>query len=710
MSSPSNGSSAESQQELEASSVAASLFSEEELLHHPKPVVVKSVSNLSQALRASLSDPVGGSSYLNDQPLSSPGPLSGDAALNYSISFLNSLQYPSLLIKSDDMGVLHVNDAALQFFGYADEGELRKSALLLGDLFPGSKKKLRATVLKHKAMSFQGRRASEPQNVTNRNRTHSSFGGKSPFGSPSKILRAKLSNGLYSWAELTLSEWQPDFLFTNTDRLLLATVRPFNKTDNSSRYKNEFEEIEVLGKGGNGTVWRVRNKLDGEEYAIKKVGLDLSSVRHFSDEGLAREAQVFAKISNHPNIVRYYAAWTESTSAASSDTESDCDESDFGGYSDTTGSSDEMFLGQATTDQLQLIAAGGGRVRARNKKGKRFNSMLYIQMQLCPLQNLRGWIMSRQFDLVDAMKVFRQIVSAVAHIHEKNFTHGDVKPENIFLEDGHVLLGDFGLSRSVVSKLSNLAGDGIDSSTEEGTFLYSCPCGNSSVEGDVFSLGIILIELLVPFSTLMERAVVLSRVREGILPEHEMKSFVGESELIRSLVDLNPQKRPTSNDVLLTLDIWLGGNSSEKMLSRSLDSQSAAVGNLVVNTECFMCSGGPKSAGVARHGCRVSSSNVGGIWAAELEMGEVSGVFGSTCSSLAMGSPLMTPIAPSEMSKVESLENEVEILRSEVARLRGLLAEKESRAERHIISTSAGRPGDEKRNYSLRSCSRGVLF
>jgi len=40
-----------------------------------------------------------------------------------------------------------------------------------------------------------------------------------------------------------------------------------------SRYQNEFEEITKLGKGGFGSVYQVRNKLDGQLYAIKKIKL-----------------------------------------------------------------------------------------------------------------------------------------------------------------------------------------------------------------------------------------------------------------------------------------------------------------------------------------------------------------------------------------------------------------------------------------------------
>ena len=41
----------------------------------------------------------------------------------------------------------------------------------------------------------------------------------------------------------------------------------------TSRYQEEFVEINRLGKGGFGSVFKVKNKLDGREYAVKKIPL-----------------------------------------------------------------------------------------------------------------------------------------------------------------------------------------------------------------------------------------------------------------------------------------------------------------------------------------------------------------------------------------------------------------------------------------------------
>ena len=75
-----------------------------------------------------------------------------------------------------------------------------------------------------------------------------------------------------------------------------------------ARYRKEFEEQEKLGKGGFGTVYRVRNKLDGHGYAMKKVRL--SSSHDDKLEKVLREVRILALL-DHPHVVRYYQAWIE---------------------------------------------------------------------------------------------------------------------------------------------------------------------------------------------------------------------------------------------------------------------------------------------------------------------------------------------------------------------------------------------------------------
>ncbi|ORY47322.1 kinase-like protein [Rhizoclosmatium globosum] len=75
-----------------------------------------------------------------------------------------------------------------------------------------------------------------------------------------------------------------------------------------SRYQEDFEEIRPLGKGGFGQVWCVKNKLDGMEYAVKRV--KLKAKESGGVEKILREVKVQARLS-HQNVVRYFSCWLE---------------------------------------------------------------------------------------------------------------------------------------------------------------------------------------------------------------------------------------------------------------------------------------------------------------------------------------------------------------------------------------------------------------
>ena len=83
----------------------------------------------------------------------------------------------------------------------------------------------------------------------------------------------------------------------------------------TSRYKTDFIELGVLGRGGGGEVVKVRNRLDRRIYAIKKVILEAEEGR-FAKYGavqnrkLRREVTTISRMT-HKHIVRYYQAWVE---------------------------------------------------------------------------------------------------------------------------------------------------------------------------------------------------------------------------------------------------------------------------------------------------------------------------------------------------------------------------------------------------------------
>jgi Protein kinase domain/RWD domain len=83
----------------------------------------------------------------------------------------------------------------------------------------------------------------------------------------------------------------------------------------SSRYRVDFVELGVLGRGGGGEVVKVKNRLDRRIYAVKKIQLaseqgKLGRVWALQNRKLRREVTTISRMT-HANIVRYYQAWVE---------------------------------------------------------------------------------------------------------------------------------------------------------------------------------------------------------------------------------------------------------------------------------------------------------------------------------------------------------------------------------------------------------------
>ena len=217
-------------------------------------------------------------------------------------------------------------------------------------------------------------------------------------------------------------------------------------------------------------------------------------------------------------------------------------------------------------------------------------TFLYIQMELCAKQTLREWLQenntSSQRDRGKVFAIFRQIVEAVNYVHSSGLMHRDLKPSNIFFSsDGAVKVGDFGLVTAAVescdtspaassadpSSLTPLqtadcsSSSGTLSHTDNvGTFLYMSPDQLAGVsysnKVDIYSLGVILYELLVPFRTEMERLHTLKHVRDLSFPHSFCKKFAPESELLIQMLAVNPTHRPSAGEIL-THDVLLANVS-----------------------------------------------------------------------------------------------------------------------------------------------------
>ena len=94
----------------------------------------------------------------------------------------------------------------------------------------------------------------------------------------------------------------------------------------------------------------------------------------------------------------------------------------------------------------------------------------------------------------DAAAWFFSIASGVHRLHDNGYVHRDLKPGNVFFSEGHVKVGDYGLSKLISYSQQ------YNNTRTIGTCRYMAPeigRGNYGRQIDIYALGIILYELLI---------------------------------------------------------------------------------------------------------------------------------------------------------------------------------------------------------------------
>ncbi|XP_060576600.1 eukaryotic translation initiation factor 2-alpha kinase 3-like [Ruditapes philippinarum] len=187
-------------------------------------------------------------------------------------------------------------------------------------------------------------------------------------------------------------------------------------------------------------------------------------------------------------------------------------------------------------------------------------SYLYIQMQLCKRETLKDWLASNTLnrDRHMVLDMFDQIVCAIEYVHDCGLMHRDLKPSNIFFSiDGVIKMGDFGLVTALPEEQNEMLYGGNPyrkHTAQVGTQLYMSPEQTSgkvySHKVDIYSLGVILFELLYPFATQMERVSTLLKVRQQNFPDRFSREMQYEANFVKWLLSPKPEDRPSANEIL----------------------------------------------------------------------------------------------------------------------------------------------------------------
>ena len=167
---------------------------------------------------------------------------------------------------------------------------------------------------------------------------------------------------------------------------------------------------------------------------------------------------------------------------------------------------------------------------------------LFYVMPYVEGETLRARLQREQLlPVEDAVRLAREILSALDYAHRHGVVHRDIKPENILLHDGSALVADFGISLAV----SAASGPRMtQTGLSLGTPSYMSPeqaMGDRVIDGraDIYATGATLYEMLIgepPFTGPTSQAVVARLLTE------EPRSLVAQRKMIPLNVDAAVRK------------------------------------------------------------------------------------------------------------------------------------------------------------------------
>ena len=283
---------------------------------------------------------------------------------------------------------------------------------------------------------------------------------------------------------------------------------------NNISFFDNFINHELLGSGGYANVYKVYNPLDDTNYAIKKIGIKNNFYQSIF------ELRSLAKL-NHKNIVRYYSSWIESIK-----------------INNAIKNCDNIIIEENTNTQLVKFNNNFNDLNSFSSESsdydeEDYDKFVFIQMELCK-QNLKEYLNVNKLNNYKKQIICKQIINGLKYIHKNEIIHRDLKLTNIFIDyNNNVKIGDFGLAKNIY----DLNYD------EVGTYSYIAPeiieGKNYSYTADLYSLGVIILEIFKNSKTEMEKIISIKEIKNGkyLFDNNDL------NDLLSKLINDDPNKR-----------------------------------------------------------------------------------------------------------------------------------------------------------------------
>ncbi|GMT25730.1 hypothetical protein PFISCL1PPCAC_17027, partial [Pristionchus fissidentatus] len=180
-------------------------------------------------------------------------------------------------------------------------------------------------------------------------------------------------------------------------------------------------------------------------------------------------------------------------------------------------------------------------------------NLLYILMPVYS-RSLEDWLSENPQQPRDTQiikSLFKQMLEAVAYLHDKGHIHRDIKPSNILMDgDNGIRLCDFGTA----SQFETHEGQEISQTRTQkvGTPLYTSPekdYWRYTSKVDVFALGLIYVEMNVRM-TADVRSKAFDNYRRGIANDNIEIVNARTRELITGMTKVNSDERHSCRDIL----------------------------------------------------------------------------------------------------------------------------------------------------------------